>query len=194
MYKFLIKKMNKKKYFRGQKEDELVLAVFHKHWISFVKPILLFLPFFIVSLVVLFYQQNIGNGFLLFGFIIFLASVTYLSHNFLIWWWDVYILTNKRVIDFDQKTLFHKVVSEADLNNIQDTTYEIKGLWQTIFNYGKVNILTASTGDNIDFEDVSHPQNVQDMIGAAKDRMMGEIGINDGLGDGVVEKVEEKEV
>ena len=179
--------MKKKKYFRGQKDDEVVLAVFHKHWISFVKPMLLFLPFFIVSLVVLFYQQNIGNGFLLFGFIIFLASVSYLGHNFLIWWWDIYILTDKRVIDFDQKTIFHKVVSEADLNNIQDTTYEIKGLWQTVFNYGQVNILTASSGDNIDFEDVAHPQTVQDMISAAKDKMIREGHIEEE--DGVTELV-----
>ena len=79
------------------------------------------------------------------------------------------------------------MVSEADLNNIQDTTYEIKGLWQTVFNYGQVNILTASSGDNIDFEDVAHPQTVQDMISAAKDKMIREGHIEEE--DGVTELV-----
>lgn len=161
---------NKKKLFRGQRDDEEVIKVFHKHWISFIRPVAIFFPFFIISVIILYYQGVLGTGLLLFGYVIFLASLSYLLYNFVIWWWDVYILTNRRVIDFDQKTLFHRVVSEADLENIQDTTYEIKGLWQTVFNYGTVNILTASAGQNIKFKDVASPEHVQHVIISAKDK------------------------
>lgn len=157
--------MKKKKLvFHGQRDDELVVAVFHKYWISFVKPVAIFLPIFGLSLVFLYYQGVLGTGFLVIGYILFLFAMSYLLYYFVLWRWDVYILTNKRVINFDQKTLFHRVVSEAELANIQDTTYEIKGIWQTIFNFGQVNILTASSGDNIIFKDVETPQAVQDLI------------------------------
>lgn len=154
----------KQKIFRGQKDDETVVAIFHKHWISFVKPLAVFVPLFALSLIILYYQSFLGTGFLIMGYVIFLVAISYLMYYFVLWWWDVYILTNKRVINFDQRTLFHKVVSEAELTNIQDTTYEIKGVWQTIFNYGQVNILTASSGDNIIFTDVAAPQLVQEII------------------------------
>jgi len=173
-----------KKHFRGQKDDERVISIFHKHWISFVKPIAIFLPFFVVSIAILFYQGQLGTGFLIVGFIIFVGAVSYLLYNYLIWNWDVYILTDQRVIDIDQKSLFHKVVSEANLNNIQDTTFETKGVWQTMFNYGKVNILTASSGANIEFENVDKPEHVMSVIAEAKDnyveRMVeGEAGSQD---------------
>lgn len=164
-----------KKHFRGQKDDERVISVFHKHWISFIKPIVIFLPFFVISLIILIYQSQLGVGFLMVGFVIFVGALSYLLYNYLIWNWDVYILTDQRVIDIDQKSLFHKVVSEASLNNIQDTTFETKGMWQTMFNYGKVNILTASSGANIEFEDVNKPEEVMGVIARAKDNYIEKI-------------------
>ena len=150
--------------FRGQRQGEKVVAVFHKHWVSFVKPLVVFLPLFLLSMVILYYSGSLGSGFLILGYIIFLGATSYLLYYFVLWRWDVYILTSNRVINFDQKTLFHRVVSEAELANIQDTTYEIKGIWQTVFNFGQVNILTASSGDNIVFRDVASPQEIQDLI------------------------------
>jgi hypothetical protein len=164
--------MKKVKIFNGQKEGEAVIEVYHKHWISFVRPVLIFLPFLVVSMIILYYQSVLGTAILTFGFAVLLVGLSYLFYHFLIWRWDVYILTSKRVINFDQRTLFHRVVSEAELVNIQDTTYEIKGIWQTIFNYGQVNILTASSGDNICFQDVATPQRVQEVIIKVKDQKL----------------------
>lgn len=162
---------NTKKIFRGQKDGEKVVMMYHKHWFSFIKPVVIFLPIFLVSVAILYYQHLFGSGFLILGFVLFLLSVFYLLYNFLIWWKDVYILTNIRVIDCNQKTLFHKVVSEADLGNIQDTTYEIEGLWQTVLNYGQVKILTASAGQSICFQDVPNPEEIQQTVLRVKDEM-----------------------
>ncbi|HPH78590.1 MAG TPA: PH domain-containing protein [bacterium] len=156
--------------FRGQKKGEQLVKVYFKHWISFVRPVLVFLPFLLVSMTILYYQALLGTLILSLGFLIFLVGLSYLTYHFLIWRWDVYILTNYRVINFDQRTLFHRVVSEAELVNVQDTTYEVKGIWQTIFNYGQVNILTASSGENICFRDVANPQMVQALIVSVKDK------------------------
>ncbi|MFA4931227.1 MAG: hypothetical protein WC570_05185 [Patescibacteria group bacterium] len=158
-----------KKIFRGQQEGEEVVAIFRKHWLSFLKSALIFVVLFIISVIILWYWQSAPIFLLVVGLVILLVAISYFTHSFLIWWWDVYLLTDRRVINFDQKSIFHHVVSEADLGNIQDTTYEIEGVWQTFFNYGRVRILTASNGQSIVFESVPSPHVVQEMIMQTKE-------------------------
>ncbi|MBU0647873.1 PH domain-containing protein [Patescibacteria group bacterium] len=158
-----------KRVFKGQKDDEEVVEVFRKHWFSFIRPILVFVVLLSISLIILWYWSMVPLLLLIVGFVVLLVAVSYLGHCFLLWWNDIYILTNRRVINFDQKSLFHRVVSEADLRNIQDSTYEVEGVWQTFLNYGQVKILTASMGESIVFEDVPDPHRIQGIILRAKD-------------------------
>jgi len=57
------------------------------------------------------------------------------------------------------------------LKNIQDTNYEVEGMWQTMLNFGRVKILTASSGQSIVFEDVFDPHRVQQTIIQIKDKL-----------------------
>lgn len=162
--------MKSKKLFRGQKEGEQLLAVYRKHWFGILKPVLLFVLLFAVSLWILIYWNRV-TFMLIIGFVILLLAICYFLYNYLLWWQDVYILTDQRVIDIDQKSLFHRVVSEAELKNIQDTNYEVEGFWRTLLNFGRVKILTASSSQSINFEDVSNPHQVQQTILKTKDRL-----------------------
>lgn len=163
-----------KKEFKGQQDGEKVVEIFRKHWFSFLKPALIFLVLFIISVVILWYWQSIPLILLIVGLVVLLVAISYFTHSFLLWWWDVYILTDRRVINFDQKSIFHRVVSEADLGNIQDTTYEIEGVWQTFFNYGRVKVLTASSGESVVFENVPEPHQVQEKIMQTKEKVSSE--------------------
>ncbi len=157
-----------KKVFQGQKDGEELIMIFRKHWFGIIKPICLFTLLFVVSVLILVYWFDI-TIMLIVGFVILLLAIFYFLYNYLLWWQDVYILTTQRVIDVDQKSLFHRVVSEAELKNIQDTNYEVEGFWRTMLNFGRVKILTASSGQSIVFEDISNPHKVQEMIIQAKD-------------------------
>lgn len=165
-------KKKKKKYFKGQKDNEVVVALFRKHWLGFLKPIVVFMVFLLISLAILWLGwkfPGVPVVVAMIGLMILIAAISYLVYNWLLWWNDVYLLTSIRVINFDQKSLFHRVVTEAELGNIQDITYEINGFWQTIFNFGSVEILTASNGKSIRFENVSRPHEVQEKIIGVKD-------------------------
>lgn len=165
-------KKRKKKIFVGQKDDEVVVAVFRKHWFGFVKPLVFFVIFFIFSLMILWFGWSNPNWpliIIIIGLSVLVATVSYIVYNWLLWWYDMYLLTNVRVINFDQKSLFHRVVTEAELKNIQDITYEINGFWQTVLNFGAVEILTASSGKNIRFDSISNPHQVQEKIIDVKD-------------------------
>lgn len=82
-----------------------------------------------------------------------------------LWHGSHYILTTERVISVDQKGFFHRAVSEAPLDKIQNVSYEIEGPYQTFLDYGMVRILTAGQKDaDVEFRFVHHPYDVQQEI------------------------------
>ena len=58
------------------------------------------------------------------------------------WWWQWYgtvlVLTNRRVIDCDQRGLFDRVLTAAAFDRITDVHFRRKGVWQTILGYGTI--------------------------------------------------------
>jgi uncharacterized membrane protein YdbT with pleckstrin-like domain len=94
----------------------------------------------------------------------FLYSVLFLFQYFLDFWLDVFILTDKRILDIEQKGLFNRTVSELRLYRTQDVTTEVKGFWHSMFDYGDVYIQTAGEKERFEFKDVAHPEEVSKLI------------------------------
>lgn len=67
-----------------------------------------------------------------------------------IWWSDYYldiwIITNKRLIDIEQKGLFNRHVSEMNVDNIQNVTIQIEGIIPTLLKFGNLLVETAGEG------------------------------------------------
>ncbi len=98
-----------------------------------------------------------GGAFLLFG-------ALFAFQIFVEYWLDVFILTERRILDIDQKGLFSRTVSELRLYRTQDVTAEIKGMLHTILDYGNVYIQTAGEIERFHFEDIPHPNHVAKLI------------------------------
>ena len=67
-------------------------------------------------------------------------------YGFLLWidyWLDVWIVTDERVINIEQKGLFSRSVSELHFYNVQDVTTSVRGVIPTLLNYGDVEVQTA---------------------------------------------------
>lgn len=77
---------------------------------------------------------------------------------------NVLIITNQRLIDVDQRGFFHRVVSESTYDKIQDVSFSMKGLLQTLFRYGDVHIQTAGAQANLEVRNVRDPEKVQELI------------------------------
>ena len=80
--------------------------------------------------------------------------------NFLGWFFNVYLVTDERVVDVDFYSLLYKQISDAGLEKIQDITYRVKGLAGSLINYGDILIQTAGEQPNIEFEAVPQPAEV----------------------------------
>jgi hypothetical protein len=94
----------------------------------------------------------------------YLFTFGYIFTSFLRWFFNAYLVTNKRVVDIDFESLVHRRFSEAFLYNVEDLTHQISGALQVIFNYGTLHIQTAGETRELEFESIPQPATVQDMI------------------------------
>jgi hypothetical protein len=66
--------------------------------------------------------------------------------GFLRWYFDVFVVTDERIIDIDFNNLIYKNITSTKIDNIEDVTYNVSGAIQSLFNFGQVLIQTAGTG------------------------------------------------
>jgi len=64
----------------------------------------------------------------------------------------------------EQLGLFHRIVSELELERIQDITSFVNGPIQTLFNFGDLEIQTASEENKIEPKAIPHPVTVRRKI------------------------------
>lgn len=159
--------------FDVQHSDEHILLFLRQHFIVNTGWIVLavFLGF-LPSLTGLFPML----GFLPVSFvrILFLAWYLFLFgfvlERFSVWYYNVYIVTDERLIDVDFYSLLFKRVSEAKLEHVQDMTGASGGVVQSVFDYGDVTVQTAAEVPEIEFERVPHPDIVMKLISELIDR------------------------
>ena len=130
----IIKKIN-------LRTDEEVITILHHHPIGFIKQI--FITAFII-LLSFFLMYPLFNNLDQLGVAIFVAllatGIFYGGREFFIWYYNVFIITNQRIIDMDQRGFFEKIVSEVPYENIIDVSYYVKGIGQSIFKLGTIKV------------------------------------------------------
>lgn len=166
-----------------QKSYEKIIFTCRRHPITFLPYIIFFLllltaPFGLYLLIakssLIQYFQN-QTGFIvavLGGSVYYLSCYLFFYAHFVTFHLDLWIVTNDRLLDMEQKTLFHRTISEVDLYQIQDASSEVHGLFPSIFNYGNIILQTAGAVPKFLFRNVSNPNHLREQILklAAEDR------------------------
>jgi membrane protein YdbS with pleckstrin-like domain len=94
----------------------------------------------------------------------YIFAFGYLFVNFLNWFFNVHLVTNKRVVDMDFSGILYRNIADAPLNTIQDVTHTISGAAEILFNYGTVYIQTAGEQRELEFAGIPEPARIQDYI------------------------------
>ena len=94
----------------------------------------------------------------------YMFVAVFVFENFLTWYYNVYIVTDERIVDVDFYSLIYKKVSQAKIDNIQDVTFVMGGLARSMMNFGDVFIQTAGEQREFDFNDVPRPDVVAKLI------------------------------
>ncbi len=77
---------------------------------------------------------------------------------------DLWIITNKRIIDVEQKGFFHREVTSFDFTQIQDITVETRGFVETFLKFGTLHIQTAGHNREIIIRDAHYPEDARSLI------------------------------
>lgn len=91
-----------------------------------------------------------------FGLVAILTLAFVWAYN-LIYWNNAWIVTNTRITDVTQLSLFSKESSQMSLANLEDVTADKSGFLQTIFNYGVLRAETAGEVRNFEFKFCPNP-------------------------------------
>ena len=160
-------------HFQGQRENEEVLRIIHRHWFN------IFLQYIGIGctalLVIIIFSvlpkvtslppdalPSVFSSFLLNTFLLFIWL-----YVFLIWvdyYFDVWIITNERIVNIEQKGLFNREVSELRFSRIQDVTSVVDGFVPTILNFGDVYVQTAAEEERFVFRQIPDPYTIKDMV------------------------------
>ncbi len=174
--------MPKKVSFQGKDEEETVILLLRRHVITNVPWIIMAVILFLAPTIIfpVLFAANIipplplGLSFV--GAVFwYMATFTYVLLNFLYWYFNVYIVTDERVVDVDWYSLLFRRVATAQISKIQDVSNTIGGVIRSVFDFGSVHIETAGELENIEFEDIPHPaivaQQISDLMQQEEEEM-----------------------
>ena len=153
--------------------DENTIVVIHRHWFDILKNFFLIfvMLFFLISSYVILpalfpvLETTLYQSLLAFAGSSFAMLILILF--FLVWidyYFDLWVITNKRIINIEQKGLFSREVSELELDKIQDVSVSVLGIIPTFLNYGDVFIQTAGETERFVFKNISNPYGIKDLI------------------------------
>jgi hypothetical protein len=149
--------------FETRSKDEKIILLLRAHPITNLKWIFVTLVMLLVPGViqVIGFFDALPAGFdLVVTLSFYLLTMAYALEHFLSWYFNVYLVTTLRVVDVDFYNLIYKQVSDADLDKIQDVTYNMGGVVRTVFNYGDVLVQTAAEVTQFEFLAVPSPDKV----------------------------------
>ena len=157
-------------FFPSQNTNEKILIVLRRHWFIFLKFLVVY---FLIGLIpVGLYFVNKSFGVSMFSCEVGRAIKVLIISAFYLFWWllafrqfmdywlDVWIVTDQRVVNVNQKGLFFRTISELKLFRIQDVTADVRGLLPTFLHYGNVHIQTAGSQKRFIFEEIPHPYKI----------------------------------
>lgn len=153
-------------HFDSQAADEDVILVLRAHPITQLPWIFNTAVFVFVLIILNFFMPMVllSNQIVYANIALLFFIFSYAFYNFLTWFFNVGIITNKRIVDIDFSDVVYKEVTEARLDKVEDITSKGGGFWETFFNYGDLFIQTAGTEKNIEFLNIPDPSDVVRII------------------------------
>ncbi len=77
---------------------------------------------------------------------------------------DLWVITDRRIIDVEQKGFFHREVTTFMYGHIQDITVETRGFVETMFKFGTLHVQTAGHNREILIRDAHDPEEARSLI------------------------------
>lgn len=167
--------------FEDKEQDEVILLLVRRHFITNLHWLFVSALLFLAPIVLIPFWENFSvfnfldlpaRFIVIFTIFYYLVAFTYLFVNFITWYFNVSLITNRRIVDVNFSDLVYKNVAATKLSLLQDASYSQVGVLRSFFDYGDVLMQTAGTLDNFSFPGVPNPERVvkivEELIGKGK--------------------------
>ena len=139
------------------KKNEKLLIIIRHHWLKLILPI--FAWVMLTVLLFIFAPPKIA-------LIIALLIALYPGYLFLEWKYNIWAVTNMRVID--EAGFFSRYSKESPLDKINNVEYD-QSIWGRMFGYGDVEIQTAAEMGDTTYRMIHFPKLLKDTITHAQE-------------------------
>lgn len=85
-------------------------------------------------------------------------------YRFIDWYYDSWLLTNMGVVGVLRNGLFDITATRIEYHMIEGISYNIKGVLQTLFNYGSITIDKLGAQTSVVLEDASNPKKLERLV------------------------------
>ena len=93
-----------------------------------------------------------------------LSGAILVARGYFIWIRTVFVITDQRIIDFDQSGFFSREVTQATYDQIDEVSYEVNGFWATVLRYGKVLVRLDGASADIEINYVHNPSRIAETL------------------------------
>lgn len=164
-------------FFNGYLEkDEKIMFVAHRHiLIVKIETSKISLVGFIVPAVIWFLMPML-KIFMLMWMFIGLIKLLYELYG---WYYDVWLITDRGVIDVKSSSLFDVSTTRVEYHMIEGVSYTISGFLKTIFNFGDLILEKIGSGTSVKLEDAADPKKVEGKILKYQEEYMGKKSYRD---------------
>jgi len=151
---------------------ERVLLVTPRHWLTLVPRFTLMVLFAIVPVAALLAWIGVANqlhgpllGVAMLGALAWLvlgllqAALQKYRYDH-----DLWVVTDRRVVDLESRSPFHFHMSAADLCELEDVSTSRDGVLPSLFDYGRLECQTAGQLRHFAFRDVPDPRGVAALV------------------------------
>ena len=139
------------------KKDEKILLITRQHWVKLALP---FFAWLLLAIILIWWLQNKT------AFIIVLITALYPMLEYINWKYNLWCVTNLRVVD--ETGFFTRYSKESPLDKINNVEYD-QSIWGRIFGFGNVDIQTAAELGETKYTLIHHPKLLKDTITHAQE-------------------------
>lgn len=150
------------------REGEVILKKYRHHYTPFFwmifKILIGFVPFYVF---LLFFQSAMSLQWIIIWNLIFVVVFALIILYWaLIYWLDLLIVTNQRIIYIDYKFLTVSEESQTFIRDVQDIVSEEKGIlsYFRVFDYGSIRFETPASAVPLIFEDAPDPEGIRQFV------------------------------
>lgn len=160
--------------FPGKDDEEAVFIFVRPYFIAFIPVALLFTCLFLGSVGL---QLGLRFGLiaptlsppltnlLVLGLGLFeLITLIFFLIAIMDFYYDILIVTDRRLVDIDQSHVFHRNIAELLLEDVQDVNASVTGFFATVFRFGRVVIQTAGAKPVFESHYLRRPREVAAII------------------------------